>query len=257
VLADLLEGARLDAEQRSQTVPYEDLLQRISHQAPVKLNATLRERPFGHGLLAEIKRKSPSKGHLAEIPDPIALAQAYEAGGATAISVLTESRKFGGSLEDLEAVAEAVSIPVLRKDFITTTYQVAEARAFGADLVLLIMASLDDELAASLLADVRSFGMTALVETHSEEEVLRAVALGADVIGVDARDLATFELDKGLFGRLRHLIPSESVAIAESAVVTVEDVGAYRDQGADLVLVGEALVTGDSPEERVKEFLSI
>jgi len=257
VLADLLEGARLDAEQRSQTVPYEDLLQRISHQAPVKLNATLRERPFGHGLLAEIKRKSPSKGHLAEIPDPIALAQAYEAGGATAISVLTESRKFGGSLEDLEAVAQAVSIPVLRKDFITTTYQVAEARAFGADLVLLIMASLDDELAASLLADVRSFGMTALVETHSEEEVLRAVALGADVIGVNARDLATFELDKGLFGRLRHLIPSESVAIAESAVVTVEDVGAYRDQGADLVLVGEALVTGDSPEERVKEFLSI
>jgi len=257
VLADLLEGARLDAEQRSQTVPYEDLLQRISHQAPVKLNATLRERPFGHGLIAEIKRKSPSKGHLAEIPDPIALAQAYEAGGATAISVLTESRKFGGSLEDLEAVAQAVSIPVLRKDFITTTYQVAEARAFGADLVLLIMASLDDELAASLLADVRSFGMTALVETHSEEEVLRAVALGADVIGVNARDLATFELDKGLFGRLRHLIPSESVAIAESAVVTVEDVGAYRDQGADLVLVGEALVTGDSPEERVKEFLSI
>ena len=257
MLADLLEGARLDAEQRSQTVPYEDLLQRISHQAPVKLNATLRERPFGHGLIAEIKRKSPSKGHLAEIPDPIALAQAYEAGGATAISVLTESRKFGGSLEDLEAVAQAVSIPVLRKDFITTTYQVAEARAFGADLVLLIMASLDDELAASLLADVRSFGMTALVETHSEEEVLRAVALGADVIGVNARDLATFELDKGLFGRLRHLIPSESVAIAESAVVTVEDVGAYRDQGADLVLVGEALVTGDSPEERVKEFLSI
>lgn len=257
MLADLVEGARLDAEQRSQTVPYEDLLQRISHQAPVKLNATLRERPFGHGLLAEIKRKSPSKGHLAEIPDPIALAQAYEAGGATAISVLTESRKFGGSLEDLEAVAQAVSIPVLRKDFITTTYQVAEARAFGADLVLLIMASLDDELAASLLADVRSFGMTALVETHSEEEVLRAVALGADVIGVNARDLATFELDKGLFGRLRHLIPSESVAIAESAVVTVEDVGAYRDQGADLVLVGEALVTGDSPEERVKEFLSI
>ena len=257
MLADLLEGARLDAEQRSQTVPYEDLLQRISHQAPVKLNATLRERPFGHGLIAEIKRKSPSKGHLAEIPDPIALAQAYEAGGATAISVLTESRKFGGSLEDLEAVAQAVSIPVLRKDFVTTTYQVAEARAFGADLVLLIMASLDDELAASLLADVRSFGMTALVETHSEEEVLRAVALGADVIGVNARDLATFELDKGLFGRLRHLIPSESVAIAESAVVTVEDVGAYRDQGADLVLVGEALVTGDSPEERVKEFLSI
>ena len=257
MLADLLEGARLDAEQRSQTVPYEDLLQRISHQAPVKLNATLRERPFGHGLLAEIKRKSPSKGHLAEIPDPIALAQAYEAGGATAISVLTESRKFGGSLEDLEAVAQAVSIPVLRKDFITTTYQVAEARAFGADLVLLIMASLDDELAASLLADVRSFGMTALVETHSEEEVLRAVALGADVIGVNARDLATFELDKGLFGRLRHLIPSESVAIAESAVATAEDVGAYRDQGADLVLVGEALVTGDSPEERVKEFLSI
>lgn len=257
MLADLVEGARLDAEQRSKSVSYEDLLERIAHQAPVKLNATLRDRPYGHGLIAEIKRRSPSKGHLAEIPDPVALAQAYEAGGATAISVLTESRKFGGSLEDLEAVAQAVSIPVLRKDFVTTTYQVAEARAFGADLVLLILANLDDELAASLLNDVRSFGMTALVETHSEDEVRRAVSLGADVIGVNARDLATFELDKGLFGRLRHLIPSESVAIAESAVATALDVAAYRDQGADLVLVGEALVTGDSPEQRVKEFLSI
>lgn len=257
MLDDLVEGARLDAEKRSHTVSYEALLERIAHQQPVKRNANLRHRPFGHGIVAEIKRKSPSKGHLADIPDPVALAQAYQAGGATAISVLTESRKFGGSLEDLEAVAHAVSIPVLRKDFVTTTYQVAEARAYGADLVLLILANLDDELAASLLADVRSFGMTALVETHSEEELRRAVALGADVIGVNARDLATFELDKGLFGRLRHLIPSDSVAIAESAVATADDVAAYRDQGADLVLVGEALVTGDSPEQRVKEFLSI
>lgn len=257
MLADLVEGARLDAEQRSQSVSYEDLLERIRLQAPVKRNARLRDRPFGHGLIAEIKRRSPSKGHLADIPDPVSLAKAYEAGGATAISVLTESRKFGGSLEDLEAVARAVSIPVLRKDFVTSSYQVAEARAFGADLVLLILASLDDGLAASLLEEVRSFGMTALVETHSEEEVRRAVALGADVIGVNARDLATFELDKGLFARLRHLIPSDSIAIAESAVVNAEDVAVYRDQGADLVLVGEALVTGDSPEERVKEFLSI
>jgi indole-3-glycerol phosphate synthase len=257
VLHELVEGARLDAELRSKSVSYEDLLQRIAVQAPVKDNASLRERPFGHGLIAEIKRKSPSKGHLADIPDPIALAKAYEAGGATAISVLTESRRFGGSLDDLEAVAKAVSIPVLRKDFVTTTYQVAEARAYGADLVLLILANLDDALAASLLADVRSFGMTALVETHSEEEVRRAVSLGADVIGVNARDLATFELDTGLFSRLRHLIPAESLAIAESAVVNAQDVAAYRDQGADLVLVGEALVTGDSPEERVKEFLSI
>lgn len=257
MLDELVEGARLDAELRSESVSYEQLLERIERQAPVKDNASLRNRPFGHGVIAEIKRKSPSKGDLAEIADPIALAKAYEAGGATAISVLTESRRFGGSLEDLEAVATAVSIPVLRKDFVTTSYQVAEARAYGADLVLLILANLDDELAASLLADVRSFGMTALVETHSEEEVRRAVTLGADVIGVNARDLATFELDKGLFGRMKHLIPSESVAIAESAVSCAEDVAAYRDQGADLVLVGEALVTGEDPEQRVKEFLSI
>jgi indole-3-glycerol phosphate synthase len=257
VLDDLVEGARLDAERRSASVSYDKLLERISGQQPVKANSDLRVRPFGHGLIAEIKRRSPSKGHLSDIPDPVSLARAYEAGGATAISVLTESRKFGGSLEDLEAVAQAVSIPVLRKDFVTTRYQVAEARAYGADLVLLILANLDDELAASLLADIRSFGMTALVETHSEHEVRRAVDLGADIIGVNARDLATFELDKGLFGRLRHLIPSDRVAIAESAVTSALDVADYRDQGADLVLVGEALVTGDSPEQSVKEFLSI
>lgn len=257
MLDGLVEGALLDSLEREKAVPLEKLRGKAERQRAVKDGADLRTRPHGHGLISEIKRKSPSKGHLAEISDPVALAREYEAGGATAISVLTEGRRFGGSLEDLAAVAEAVSIPVLRKDFVTTAYQVVEARAYGADLVLLIMACLDDDTARMLLDEIRALGMSALVETHNEEEVRRAVALGADIIGVNARDLATFELDKTLFGRMRPLIPGDRVAIAESAVVNAHDVAEYRDQGADLVLVGEALVTGNSPRESVKEFLSV
>ena len=257
MLAGLVEGAYLDALEREKKVPMEVVRERALEHRPVKPGASLVMPQGRHGIIAEIKRASPSKGPLADIPDPVELARMYEAGGASAISVLTESRQFLGSLEDLEAVAEAVSIPVLRKDFITTAYQVAEARAHGADLVLLIMASLSDEQAAHRLEEIHSFGMSALVETHSEEELRRAIAIGARIIGVNARDLSTFELDKGLFGRLRHMIPEGVVAVAESAVAKPQDVADYRDQGADLVLVGEALVTGAHPQQTVAEFVAV
>jgi len=257
VLGELVEDAYLDALEREKKVPLEVVRERALEQRPVKPGASLVMPQGRHGIIAEIKRASPSKGPLADIPDPVELARMYEAGGASAISVLTESRQFLGSLEDLEAVAEAVSIPVLRKDFITTAYQVAEARAHGADLVLLIMASLSDEQAAHRLEEIHSFGMSALVETHSEEELRRAIAIGARIIGVNARDLSTFELDKGLFGRLRHMIPEGVVAVAESAVAKPQDVADYRDQGADLVLVGEALVTGAHPQQTVAEFVAV
>ncbi len=196
-------------------------------------------------VIAEVKRASPSRGDIASIADPAALARSYADSGASAISVLTEQRRFKGSLADLAAVRAAVDVPVLRKDFVSSPYQVLEARAVGADLVLLIVAALPDEALRPLLALVHDLRMTALVEAHDEGEVDRALAAGAHLLGVNARDLDTFELDRGLFGRVADRIPAGVVKVAESAVRTPEDVAAYRAAGADVVLVGEALVTGD------------
>ena len=207
-------------------------------------------------VIAEIKRSSPSRGSLAPIVDPAALARSYELGGASAISVLTEGRRFGGSLADLEAVRAAVALPVLRKDFIATPYQVLEARASGADLVLLIVAALDDARLAELYALVTELGMAALVETHSAEELDRAAQLGARLIGVNARDLSTFELDRDLFGRIAERFPDDAIRVAESAVLSADDVAHYRRSGADVVLVGEALVTGD-PIANLSAFLAV
>ena len=207
-------------------------------------------------ILAEIKRASPSRGSLAAITDPAALAVSYETGGASAISVLTEGRRFHGSLTDLEQVRAAVSIPLLRKDFIGTPYQVFEARAAGADLVLLIVAALDQATLVSLHDLIRELGMTALVETHSGDEVSRALDIGANLVGVNARDLSTFELDQNLFGTLADKIPSGVIRVAESAVKTAADVAHYRGAGADVVLVGEALVTSD-PIRTLSEFLAV
>ncbi len=178
-------------------------------------------RAAGSSVIAEVKRRSPSKGDLADIPDPAALAAAYARGGAAAISVLTEERRFGGSLDDLRAVRAAVDVPVLRKDFIVTGYQLLEARAAGADLVLLIVAALDDDQLRRLHDEARELGLTVLVEVHDEAETERAVALGAELVGVNARNLKTLEVDDGTFaparparprrpgarGRVRHLRP--------------------------------------------------
>ena len=206
-------------------------------------------------IIAEVKRASPSRGDLAAIPDPAHQARLYETGGASVISVLTEGRRFKGSLADLEAVKAAVSIPVLRKDFLATPYQVLEARAAGADLVLLIVAALDQPTLVELFSLTTQLGMTALVEAHSAEEVARAADVGAQLIGVNARDLSTFELDRDLFGRLVNGIPAGAVKIAESAVLAPADVAHYRAAGADAVLVGEALVTGD-PVATLRRFLN-
>ncbi len=256
MLGDLLAGALEDADPRRETRP----LAQIAAEAlacPAALDALGALAPADRvKIIAEVKRSSPSRGALAEIPDPALLASRYETGGASAISVLTEGRKFRGSLQDLEQVRDTVSIPVLRKDFIGEPYQVLEARASGADLVLLIVAALDQKTLVELHALVGELGMTALVETHSAEEVSRALDLGAQVVGVNARNLTTFELDRDLFGRLADSIPAGVVRIAESAVKTADDVAHYRRSGADVVLVGEALVTGD-PVRTLSEFLDI
>lgn len=256
MLAELYRGATEDQAARELLVPMETLEELAAQASPPRdALAALAPREGVH-IIAEIKRRSPSKGALADIPEPVGLASAYQDGGASAISVLTEGRKFGGSLEDLQAVSGAVDIPVLRKDFISTPYQIIEARASGADWVLLIMAGLDDSSIRHLLRVAQEWGMSALVETHSRDEVLRAIDCGAEIIGVNARDLTTFELDIELFGRLVSLIPGGVVRVAESAVADSQDVARYREQGAHAVLIGEALVTGVDPAERVREFVN-
>lgn len=254
MLADLTAGAVADAEARASDRPLPAVEHAALSQAPAR-DARAALAPSDRvRIIAEVKRASPSRGDLAEIPDPARQARLYQEGGASAISVLTEGRRFKGSLADLEAVHSAVTIPVLRKDFIATRYQVWEARAAGADLVLLIVAALEQDLLAELHALSLELGMTPLVETHSADEVVRAADVGAKLIGVNARNLSTFELDRDLFGSLVDRIPDDAVKIAESAVLAPADVAHYRAAGADVVLVGEALVTGD-PVATLQAFL--
>ena len=207
-------------------------------------------------VISEVKRSSPSKGALADIPDPAALAAEYAAGGASAISVLTERRRFGGTLADLEAVRAAVDTPVLRKDFIVTDYQLWEARAAGADLALLIVAALTDEELASLMGVAASLGLTALVEAHTADEVRRALAAGASLIGVNNRNLQTLDVDLAQFERLVDLIPDDVVKVAESGILSLDDVRQVARAGADVILVGEALVKHGDPRRAVADFIA-
>lgn len=254
LLAELTAGAVEDARLREQSEPLATVIARAKSQSPALNALEFLEPGSSIKVIAEVKRASPSRGSMAEISDPASLARQYEAGGASAISVLTEGRRFLGSLEDLSAVKSAVRIPVLRKDFIATEYQVYEARAAGADLVLLIVAALDQETLSRLHDLIIALGMTPLVEAHTSDELARAAALGARLIGINARDLDTFELNRDLFGELASEFPEQAIRVAESAVRTVDDVAHYRAAGADVVLVGEALVTSD-PVHTLTEFL--
>jgi len=246
VLDSIVAGVREDLAVRERRTSISDVEQVVLAARPaIDADAVLR-RP-GLSLIAEVKRASPSKGALSDISDPAALAVAYEAGGASAVSVLTEQRRFGGSLADLDAVRAAVGVPVLRKDFVVTDYQVWEARAHGADLVLLIVAALTDPELAALLGRVRELGMTALVEVHDEVETQRAVDAGARVIGVNARNLKTLDIHPETFSRLRPLIPDGCVTVAESGIPDARVAAAYAEQGADAVLVGAARRRRSSP----------
>lgn len=257
MLDDLLRGALDDAASREAQLPL-SRLEALAFEAPPALNALDFLAPAGHmKVIAEVKRASPSRGDLAAIPEPHDLAMQYAAGGASTVSVLTEERKFKGSLDDLRSVRAHVDIPVLRKDFIGNAYQVFEARAAGADLVLLIVAALPQETLESLYTLIIELGMTPLVEAHTDEEVSRAVQLGSKLLGVNARDLSTFELDRELFGRVSDVIPAGTIKVAESAVRGVADVQHYREAGADVVLVGEALVLEGAPREAVQAFTQV
>jgi indole-3-glycerol phosphate synthase len=250
VLDDIVAGVREDLVTRQAALSEADLTA-AAHVLPPPRDPMPAFRSPGLSVIAEVKRRSPSKGALADIADPAALAAAYDAGGADAISVLTEQRRFGGSLDDLRTVRGAVPTPLLRKDFMVTGYQLLEARAAGADLVLLIVAALDDPLLKDLHDQARELGLTVLTEVHDEDEVGRALAIGAELVGVNARNLKTLDVDPDTFARLATLLPDDVVAVAESGISGPDDAARYAAQGADVVLVGEALVKDGNPRAAV------
>ena len=255
VLDEILAGVRADLAVREAAAPLDDI-KSAARAARPPLDALAALRAPGVGVIAEVKRRSPSKGDLADIADPAALAQQYAAGGARVISVLTEGRRFGGSHADLAAVRAVVDVPVLCKDFVVSSYQVHEARAYGADVILLIVAALEQNVLVGLLERVESLGMTALVEVHTEAEADRALAAGASVIGVNARDLTTLQVDRSTFERIAPGLPSGVVKVAESGVRGPHDLISYAAAGADAVLVGEGLVTAGDPRQAVADLVT-
>lgn len=256
MLDDIVAGVRADLDHRRSQAPVADLRAALADVAAPR-DPMPHFRGRGCSVIAEIKRRSPSKGDLADIPDPAVLAAAYERGGAAAISVLTEERRFGGSLADLRAVRATVDTPLLRKDFIVEPYQLVEARAAGADLALLIVAAIDDDLLRRLHDLAGELGLTTLVEVHDEAETERAVELGAELVGINARNLKTLAVDGDTFGRLAPLVPDDRVLVAESGIFGPDDVARFVSEGARAVLVGEALVRDGDPEAAVRAMTGV
>ncbi|GDX24356.1 indole-3-glycerol phosphate synthase [Actinomycetes bacterium] len=255
VLDQVIEGVREDLAERKKLVELNELIATISEVNPV-IDVLPSLQSSKLSVIAEVKRSSPSKGALAQISDPAALALSYQTGGATAVSVLTESRKFGGSLADLAAVRSAVNIPILRKDFTVDEYQIFEARAYGADIILLIVAALSDLQLSEFFAISKSLGMQVLVETHTLEEVERALLLDPEIIGVNARDLTTLKINQNAFNELAIAIPAGTVKVAESGIASLADVISYRNSGAEAILVGEALVKDGDPAQMIQNFIN-
>lgn len=255
VLDQIIEGVREDLAERKKLVELNELIATISEVNPV-IDVLPSLQSSKLSVIAEVKRSSPSKGALAQISDPAALALSYQTGGATAVSVLTESRKFGGSLADLAAVRSAVNIPILRKDFTVDEYQIFEARAYGADIILLIVAALSDLQLSEFFTISKSLGMQVLVETHTLEEVERALLLDPEIIGVNARDLTTLKINQNAFNELAIAIPAGTVKVAESGIASLADVISYRNSGAEAILVGEALVKDGDPAQMIQNFIN-
>ena len=248
ILDEIASRTRADLAERIRRIPLPALRDQLASAPPPRSlsRALTPERGGPARVIGEIKRASPSKGLLAEHFDPVARAEDYVKGGCSAISVLTEPHYFQGALEHLTAVRAAAGIPVLRKDFIVDAYQVYEARAAGADAVLLFCALLDDAALRGLLALTEDLGMDALVEAHTDTEIERAVAAGARVIGVNARDLRTFSVDTGQALKLRRFVPPDRLFVAESGIASAQDATRARAWGADALLVGEALMRSGS-----------
>lgn len=256
VLDEIIAGVRADLDERRARTSLAALAQRVENIPPAKDALAALSGP-NIRVIAEVKRASPSKGALADIPDPAALAATYEAGGAAAISVLTEQRRFSGSLADLDAVRAAVDLPVLRKDFMVSTYQIWEARAHGADLILLIVAALDDEQLIRYLRLAHDLGMTALVEAHDASEARRALDAGARLIGVNARNLKTLDVDPGHACQVLADLPADILTVGESGIASAQEVRRYAEAGAGAVLVGETLVRSGDPAACLAAFNAV
>ena len=252
VLDAIIEGVREDLAARRK--PLAQLQEAMDTAAPVRdpLNTLLSNKL---SVIAEVKRSSPSKGALATIADPASLAEQYENAGASVISVLTERRRFGGSLADLDAVRLRVNIPVLRKDFMVDEYQFFEARAHGADVVLLIVAALSKSQLIDFHQLSEGLGMRALVEVHTHDELERALEISPRIVGVNSRNLKTLDVDAKAFAELLPLIPTDVVRVAESGISTRAEVEFAQSNGASAILVGEALVKSSSPELAMRELL--
>jgi indole-3-glycerol phosphate synthase len=253
VLDSIVVGVREDLEVRKSAVSL-DVLRGLVQVASPALDVARRLSATTFNVISEVKRASPSKGHLADIADPAELAKQYELGGAATISVLTEARRFNGSLADLDSVRAAVRTPLLRKDFMVDEYQFWEARAHGADMILLIVASLSDQQLNEYFALTNELGMASLIEVHDEAELERALAISPQIVGVNARNLKTLDVDLATCHRVIPHIPKDVVAIAESGISTIEQVRDLAASGARGVLVGEALVTGGTPAQTVQEW---
>jgi indole-3-glycerol phosphate synthase len=237
-----------------------DLLRKTALEAPPTRDfaGALRRVDGSVAVIGELKRRSPSKGDLAPDLDPGPTAKAYEAGGAVALSVLTDQPYFGGAVADLQAARDATTLPCLRKDFVIDEIQVFESRAIGADAILLIAAAIhDDSLLADLHALASGLGLSVLVEAHDAAEVERALRAGARVVGVNSRDLSTFAEDLGATAGLSNLIPSDALAVAESSIRSVADAQRVAAAGFDAILVGEALVRAPDPTVLVRELASV
>jgi indole-3-glycerol phosphate synthase len=251
LLARLVAQARVDLERRRHLIG-EDVFERsVADYSPKDFAAALRSR--GLSIIAEMKQRTPSRGVLTDDYQPADLARRYAEGGAVALSVLTHMAGFGGRPEHVVLVREATELPVLRKDFITDDYEIAEARASGADAVLLIAAALEPEQLGRLLAVARSRGVAAVVEVHDERELQTGLTAGAGIIGINHRNLRTFEIDLTLTERLRRGIPAGVIVVAESGIHTADDARRMRDAGADAILVGEELMRAHDPSARIRE----
>ena len=252
VLDSIIEGVREDLAARRGSMGA--LHERIDAQAPA-LDAHSFLSREEMNVIAEVKRSSPSKGNLAPISDPAALAEKYQEAGAAAVSVLTEQRRFGGSLADLDAVRSRIEIPVLRKDFMVDEYQFLEARAHGADIVLLIVAALSKSQLKDFYDLATELGMASLVEVHTQSELESAMDISPRIVGVNSRNLKTLEVSASVFEELIPTIPSSVIRVAESGISTRADVAQAQKAGATAILVGESLVKSGDPISAMRELL--
>jgi len=255
VLDEIVAGKKREVEQRKQILPLAQLKRRVAQQKrPLDFASALRGRPMR--LIAEVKQASPSRGTLRLNFNPTELATTYAQGGAGAISVLTEANYFKGSLDHLAAIRQMVGLPLLRKDFIFDPYQIYESHAYGADALLLIVAILSQEQLTGLLSLSRSLGLKCLVEVHNKADVERALLSGAEIIGINNRDLDTFAVDINTTGQLRPLIPQQKIVVSESGIGSRKDIEKLMDWGVNAVLIGEALVTANDILSKMKELMS-